>query len=189
MNNTLLTELFLFFARYPNKVGINKMFNKGTSKLPQYKQLMDTLQALPDESIVPGINQYVFGPNFDAVSARVNNIPTGEYYLFVDYGEIECDTDRSNRMTDSAQLAITVACKLKEFSGDLIEQLIVSDQSLYYLIEIRNQIIRKEREQYWLKNISKNHTLTPFMAKELSSTGWTLLFNRESYDTFGAKKR
>lgn len=187
MNTSLLTELFLYFARFPAREAISPLFNKGKSNLPGYDDLFRQAMELTDESVVPQINNYVFGPNFDAVCSRVNNMIG--YYLFVDYGEIECATDGSNRLTDSARLAITVAYRLKDFSGDLMEQLIASDQCLSYLATIRNRMIGEQRERYWLKDVSRNHTLTPFVARELSSTGWTMLFNREGYDTFGAKRR
>jgi hypothetical protein len=170
------------------KTQLLPLFNRGKSDLPGYSALSRKVEAMPEHSLLSEISQYVFGPNFDAVSMRVNNISSGKYYLFVDYGEINCETDNRNRMRDSVRLAVTVACKLKEFFGDLIEQLIISDNCLSYLTAIRNDMIRRERQVYWLKNISANHTLAPFMARELSSAGWTMLFNREGYDSFEAKK-
>lgn len=187
MNQSFLIELFLFFARFPAQVGIIPLFNKGRSSHSGYNELKDNVSTLSVHSLIPEISSYIFGPNFDAVKSQVNSL--GNYYLFVDYGEIECSTDNSNRMTDSARLAITVAYKLKDFSGDLMEQLLVSNQCLSYLIEIRNRMIKEQREHYWLKDVSSSHTLTPFIASELSSTGWTMLFNRTGYDSFGAKKR
>ena len=187
MNTSLLIELFLYFGRFPSHEAFRALFNKGKSAIPGYDDLYAAALALPEETIVPEIGNYIFGPNFDAVSSRVNNL-TG-YYLFVDYGEIDCATDTSNRMTDSARLAITVAYRLKEFSGDLMEQLLVSDRTLAHLVTIRNRMIADQRERYWLKDVSRNHTLTPFIARELSSIGWTMLFNREGYDTFGAKRK
>ena len=187
MNTSLLIDLFLYFGRFPACEAIAPLFNKGKSNIPGYDDLHAAILALGDGAIVPEIANYVFGPNFDAVSSRVNNL-TG-YYLFVDYGEIDCNTDSSNRITDSARLAITVAYKLKEFSGDLIEQLIVSDRCLSYLTTIRNRMISEQRERYWLKDVSRNHTLTPFIARDLSSIGWSMLFNREGYDSFGAKRK
>ncbi|MDR1557289.1 MAG: hypothetical protein LBS88_09725 [Tannerellaceae bacterium] len=187
MTESLLIELFLFYARFPDREGISPLFNRGKSDFPGYSALWEKIAAMEEHSLLPEISQYVFGPNFDAVSTRVNNIPYGKYYLFVDYGEIDCETDRSSRMRDYAHLAITVSCRLKDFSGDLIEQLVISDRCLALLTAIRADMIRRQREVYWLKDISGNHTLTPFLARELSSTGWTMLFNREGYDTFQVK--
>lgn len=187
MNTSLLIELFLYYARFPARNALIPLFNKGKSNIPGYDKLQELVAILPENPILPDIGNYVFGPNFDAVSSRVNNL-TG-FYLFVDYGEIECGTDSSNRFTDSARLAITVAYRLKEFSGDLIEQLIISDRCLSYLSLIRNHMIQEQKERCWLKDVSRSHTMTPFIARELSSIGWTMLFNRDGYDTFGAKRR
>lgn len=183
---TLIIELFLFFARYPNKEGILPLFNIGRSDLPVYKELQTKIEALSPHSLVPEIGGYVFGSNFDAVKMRVNNIAGS--YLFVDYGEIECDTDSSNRLQDAARLAITVAYKLKNFSSDLIEQAIVSDHCLQQLILIRNDMLHSQCKHPWLKNLSNNHTFAPFVSKELDSIGWTMLFDRKAFDTFGTKK-
>ena len=187
MNTSLLIELFLYFARFPSHDAFDALFNKGRSYIPGYDELHTALLALSDEPLLSEIGNYVFRPNFDAVSSRINNL--NGFYLFVDYGEIECGTDSSNRMTDSARLAITVAYKLKEFSGDLMEQLLVSDRCLAYITTIRNCMINEQRQRYWLKDVSRNHTLTPFIARELSSIGWTMLFNREAFDTFGVKRK
>lgn len=184
--NTFLIELFLFFARYPRKEGILPLFNVGRSDLTTYDELKKKVEALTPHSLSPEIGSYVFGSNFDAVKNRVNNL-TGSY-LFVDYGEIECDTDSANRMQDAARLAITVAYRLKNFSSDLVEQILISDFCLTQLAAIRNDMLKAQREQYWLKNLSYNHTFAPFISKELESIGWTMLFDRKAFDTFGAKK-
>lgn len=186
MKDTLLIELFLYFARFPAREAVLPLFNKGRSNIPGYEELQKLVAGSPENPFVPQIENYVFSANLESISSRVNNL--SGYYLFVDYGEIECSTDKNNCLTDQTRLAITVAYKLKEFSGDLIEQLLVSDQSLSYLTMIRNQMIKEQRERYWLKNLSKNHNVVPFVARELSSIGWTMLFNREGIDTFGAKK-
>jgi hypothetical protein len=50
-------------------------------------------------------------------------------------------------------------------------------------------MINDQRCRPWLEDISKNHIFVPFISKELSSVGWTMLFNREGYDSFWAKNR
>jgi hypothetical protein len=186
MNQTFLTDLFLFFARFADNKSVQELFNKGRSEIAGYDLLFEKVKTIQEDNSIPGLD-YVFGPNFDAVSSRVNKIT--DYYLFVDYGEIDCSTDSSNRMADSARLAITVACKLKEFSGDLMEQLLISEQCLSHIAHIRKTMIGEQKVHPWLKDLSRNHLFTPFLSKELSSTGWTILFNREGYDSFKVKGR
>lgn len=182
---TILIDIFLYFARFPKIEGIAPMFNVGTSKIPGYTELRQMIASLPEHSLTD-INNYIFAPNLEAVKARVNNI--SDDYLFVDFGEIECVTDSSNRMTDQARLAVTVAYKMSDFASDIIEQALAFNSTLKKLATIRNMMIEEQKCRPWLKNISKNHTFVPFVSKDLSSVGWTILFNREGYDSFEAKK-
>jgi hypothetical protein len=181
---TILIDIFLYFARFPKREGIKPLFNVGNSNIPGYSELKQKIEEMPEHSLT-NINNYIFAPNMDAIKARVNNICND--YLFVDFGEIECGTDSSNRMYDYARLAVTVAYRLSDFTSDLIEQALAFNSSLSKLAGIRNTMISDQRCRPWLKDISKNHTFIPFISKELSSVGWTMLFNREGYDSFGAK--
>lgn len=181
---TILTDIFLYFARFPKPDGIAPLFNVGSSTMPGYEQLRQQTEALPRQSLTD-ISNYIFGPNLDAIRARVNNI--SEDYLFVDFGEIECGTDSSNRMYDYARLAVTVAYRLSDFTADLMEQTLAFSSALHKLAAIRNTMIADQRQHPWLRDISKSHTFVPFISRELSSVGWTMLFNREGYDTFNAK--
>ena len=186
--NNILTDLFLYFARFPKRAGIYPLFNAGVSDISGYKELRLMVDAMPEHSLTK-IENYIFGASFDAVMARVNNIASGSDYLFVDFGEIDCGTDNSNRMTDSAHIAITVAYRLKSFSADLIEHTLAFSHAFNKLVFIRNKMIYDQCCHPWLKNLSKNHTFVPFVSKEMSSVGWTLMFNRDGYDSFGAKNR
>ncbi len=184
--SNIITELFLYFAKFPNRKGVFPMFNAVESSMPGYNKMTRAVHDLPEHSLT-GIQYYVFGANIEAVGYRVNNIPAGSDYLFVDFGEVDCDTDRVNRMTDSVSLAITVAYRLKSFSADLIEQALAFAHSLDSLVWIRNKMIDEQREHRWLKKISDKHTFVPFVGEQFSSIGWTLMFNREGYDSFTAK--
>ncbi len=184
--NNILTELFLYFARFPQREGIYPLFNAGSSNINGYSELRGKIDLLPEHSLTK-IKNYIFGANFEGVRTRVNNIPAGDDFLFVDFGEIECATDASNRMRDEARLAITVAYVMKSFSSDLVEQALGFSHALESLTFIRNAMIKEQRCRPWLKNISNSHTFVPFASPEMASIGWTLFFNREGYDSFRAK--
>lgn len=185
--HNIITELFLYFARFPKREGVHPLFNIGESTIPGYSELKAEIDKLTDHSLVD-IDNYIFAANFEAVKARVNNIAAGENYLFVDFGEIDADIDQRNRHIDSAALAISVAYRLKSFSADTIEQSLVFVHSFDRLIDIRNKMIEEQNCHRWLKLISDNHRFVPFVAKDLSSLGWTMMFDREGYDSFGAKR-
>jgi len=184
--NNIITDLFLFFARFPQHEGIYSMFNVGTSRVPGYNELRQAVDEMEQRNLTK-IKHYVFGSDFEAVRTRVNNIPAGDDYLFVDFGEIDCATDSVNRKTDALRLAATVAYRLKDFSIDLVEQSLVFSHALQTLTGIRRIMIDEQCQHPWLKNLSKKHELAPFVSPEMSSIGWTMYFSREGFDTFGVK--
>ncbi len=184
-SNNILIELFTYFARFPKRDGILPLFNVGESAIPGYNELKNKVENLDHHSLTP-IDFYIFSSNEEAVLSRVNNIAARSTFLFVDFGEVVCDVDSKNRNIDSARLAITVAYRMKTFSGDLIEQTLAFAKTLDLLLFIRNKMIEEQQCHRWLKHISDNHTLVPFLAKNLSSIGWSLIFNRESFDSFDA---
>lgn len=185
--NNILTEIFLYYARFPMREGILPLFNVGESNIPGYTDLLGLINSMQEHSLT-SIQSYVFGANIEAIAHRVNNMSAGSDFLFVDFGEVDCGVDRSNRMTDSARLAVTVAYRLKNFSMDIMEQTLAFSHSLDSIVSIRNKMIQEQINHPWLKNISNNHTFIPFVAEKFSSIGWTLLFNREGYDSFEVKK-
>lgn len=187
IENNFLIELFLYFARFPKREGIYPMFNLGDSDIEGYDTLKSIINEMKDHSLT-NIQNYIFGANLQAIKERVNNITAGSDYLFIDFGEIGCGVDSKNRMTDSASLAISVAYRVSNFSADLIEQTLAFSRSLDNLVIIRNKMIQEQKCHPWMTDISDEHTFVPFVAEDLNSLGWTLMFNREGYDSFDAKK-
>jgi len=53
---------------------------------------------------------------------------------------------------------------------------------------MRNLMIQEQRERYSFKKISDKHSITPFISPEFESIGWTLMFDRQAFDLFDAKK-
>lgn len=115
MNRNIIIDLFLYFARFPQRQGVLDIFNKGRSEIPGYDSLKSLVESMTDTPVLPEVRGFVFGPNFDAVKTCVSQL-TG-YYLFVDYGDIKTETDKSNRIADTFQVAATIAGKTTEFTG------------------------------------------------------------------------
>ena len=179
MTRSIVTDLFLYFAKYPALAGVKSMFVKGASDNQAYSQLYDAVGSMEQHSLNPELGSYVFGVSFEAVQARIKNI-TGPY-LFIDYGQAESrKTDLVRR--DSISVAVTVAFRLREFSNDLIEHTIAADQTITYLMDIRDRMLAEQKEKYFLKGLSESHTIVPFSSAELQSTGWTMVFETEGVD-------
>lgn len=185
MNSNIIIDLFLYFARFPQRQGVLDIFNKGRSEIPGYDSLKSLIESMTDDPIFPEIEGFVFGPNFDAVKSCISQLIG--YYLFIDYGDIKTETDKSNRITDTFQVAVTIAGKTTEFTGDLVDQTLISANTLDMVIRMRNLMIQEQRERYSFKNISDKHSITPFISPEFESIGWTLMFDQQAFDLFNAK--
>lgn len=181
----MITELFLYFAQFPKKSGIKAMATMGKSKMPQYAELLAALDALPDVSRVPDIENYVYGQTFEDIQQRLDKL-TGSF-LFADYGEFDMLGDGRRSYQVTQRLAVTVAMRLPA-NSDLMERMIASDHSLYLLSQVHAWMMADSEDGLldWLnrENLDKAEII-PFVASELHSTGWTLMLDATAPDMLG----
>jgi len=173
-----LTEILVYFAKYPLKAGALKLFNKDTSdRFTGYDELKAQITALSTHSLVPGITDYLFGLDEATLKQKISAV-TGSY-LFVDYGHISSDRDHLNRQNDRILIAITVATPLIQGSMDLVEQILLADENLDLLLQVRDIMYEDSRHHPFVQQLSFPNEITPFFAKELSdSTGWTMVLQK-----------
>lgn len=181
----MITELFLYFAQFPNKSGIKAMATMGKSKMPQYAELLAALDALPEVSRVPDIENYVYGQTFEDIQQRLDKL-TGSF-LFADYGEFDMLGDGRRSYQVTQRMAVTVAMRLPA-NSDLMERMIASDHSLYLLSQVHAWMMADSENGLldWLdrENLDKAEII-PFVASELRSTGWTLMLDATAPDMLG----
>lgn len=161
------------------------MFANGASQFPQYSELLEYVHDLPDP-LIPEIENLVFGQSYDDVKKRVDAI-TGNY-LFIDFGEFTSSRDSRNSISDEQKLAATLAMKLND-TADMVEVAIASDITLSLLASFRQQLIQDSQSENipWIKTISDNHDIVPFVSPEFKSIGWTLMFSSSAADLFNVK--
>ncbi|MEG1006539.1 MAG: hypothetical protein RSO15_09710 [Bacteroides sp.] len=184
----MILDLFRYFSQFPRKEGVLSIFSNGGSPYNSYSDLKGYVSSLPDNSYIPGISSFVFGQSFDSVKARIDNL-TGTY-LFIDYGEFTSGRDNRNNIQDHQKVAATIAVKVAD-SSDLVEEAIASETTLILINELRaNLIYDSERGCVpWLNRGAISEVdIVPFVAKELKSIGWTLMFSTDASDLFSIKK-
>lgn len=179
-----ILDIFKYFAKFPSRNGVLSIFLNGSSSYTQYSALKAYVNALPDP-YVPEIGSLVFGQDLAEVKRRIDSV-TGSF-LFVDFGEFS-SKQLHNSFTETQKLAVTVAEKVPD-SADMVECAIVSDATLQLLVKVRERLlIDSHSEDYpWLERISGSHDIIPFVATELKSLGWTLMFESEASDLFNVK--
>lgn len=182
----MILDLFKYFAKFPSQEGVLTIFNNGESSMSEYAILKGSIEGSKVHSLIPDIAHYVFGQSFDGVKKRIDSI--SGTFLFVDFGEFSSVRDQRNSIQDMQKLAITVAMKVPS-SSDLVEEAIISEQTLHLINILRARMIYDSGRinAPWLKKLSDTHDIIPFVAPELASIGWSMRFDSEGSDLFAIK--
>jgi len=166
-----IKDIFLYFAQFPSKDGVIASFTNGSSNYPEYTKLLEQYNSGSKDRL-PNIEGFVFGQNFDAVKARIDTM-TGNF-LFVEVGDIESTQDQKGNINDTIKIACTIAYK-ENRDADLVEHMIVSDQSLSLINQLRGNLFKDQCP--WLRMIDGTTQIQPFVSSELASVGWSFMFN------------
>ena len=180
----MILDLLKYFAKYPQKEGVQALFVKGSSDIPGYAELLAIFNALPTECIMPEIGYLVYGQSFDGVKDYLAKLIGSPVYLLVDFGEISSNRDNRNSLQDTQKMALTVAMCMPD-SPDLIEETLASEITLQLTNKLRAHMMADDETKTlgtWMNLIRGSHQLAPFVAKELKSIGWTILFNTSATD-------
>lgn len=179
----MLLDLFTYFAKFPASAGVTRgIATKGESSMEEYATVLGELSNMQDKELVPEIENYVYGQSFDELKQRIDKL-TGSF-LFVDYGEVDMQSDGRRSFECTQRIAVTVAMKLPNTS-DMLERIIANDRTLQMLSKIHARIMADaEREElYWMDRDSvANCEIIPFVSAELQSYGWTLMLSATGAD-------
>ena len=181
----LIQDLFLYFAKFPRLEGVKTMFTRGDSDFCEYQLLLDQLDNLKEHSLVPELENYVYGQSLEDLQQRVDRLFGS--WLYADYGEFQMNNAHGIRLEVTQRIAVTVALKLSQ-NADMVERMIASDRALKMLTEIQGRILADADagRLCWLsRSENASFELVPFVASELSSYGWTLLLDAVAPDTLG----
>ena len=181
----MLLDLFTYFAKFPASAGVTRgIATKGESSMEEYATVLSMLGNMQEKEkeLVPEIENYVYGQASDELKQRIDKL-TGSF-LFVDYGEVDMQSDGRRSFECTQRIAVTVAMKLPNTS-DMLERIIANDRTLQMLSKIHARIMADaEREElYWMDRDSvANCEIIPFVSAELQSYGWTLMLSATGAD-------
>ncbi len=187
----MILALIKYFAKFPTKAGVQKMFVRGESPLSAYATLLAYVNALPDVSVMPDIENFVVASSLEKVKGFVSGFRGVQTYLMLDYGEIASGADQRNSIQDTMRLAVTVACHIDN-NADLVEDNIASNTTLDLANRLRAHIMADSRNRALGHGIQEiiagAHQLVPFESKELQSVGWTIAFSLDATDLLDVTK-
>ncbi len=177
MTSTLIRDTFTYFARFPALAGVLKNFTKDTSgSYAGYDILKTVITALSPNSLIVGLDDYVFGADIFSIKKRIEQF--SGIYLFIDYGNIS-DSLQEPYRTEQADfvIAVTVARKIHLNDIDQIEQVLLADKTLAMISEIKDITKADKRSSAFTQQMIFPAEISPWFAADLfDSTGWTMSF-------------
>lgn len=137
---------------------------------------------------IPDVQDFIFGVDESALRDYVARF--AGYYMFVDYGSFSSTTDSNNRINDRIECAVTIAHPIGANPMGIDELNEVAFRCFELVSDLRRAMVREKIECPWLRYLSLNHEILPFVAPDISrSIGSTLTFNIEGKDILGVKER
>ncbi len=181
-NPQLLRESFLYFAKFPLLAGVtSSMFRSGNTSVTGYNTLKNDVSALPVNSLVPEILNFLFSSNEDKLKAEIKD--TKGMFMLLDYGQLSSSKDGMERKNDEFELGIIIARKLKPDDYDMAETLLMHDELLNTMRLVREIMIADSKYHPWIKQLNFPHRITPWYARDLCyATGFSMMFSKSGID-------
>lgn len=174
----MLLDLFRYFAKFPLWDNVMKgIATKGESMMGEYADVLGDLAEMEEHSLVPEIENYVYGQSFDELKARLSNL-TGSF-LFADYGELDMQGDGRRSLVCTQRIAVTVAFRLSSHA-DMLERIIANDRALRMLAKVHAHMMADSElgNLPWMERDDLDKAeYVPFVSAELQSYGWTLMLS------------
>jgi len=178
IKNKNILEQYLYFSKFVSRdVREAQIVKKNLSLHPDYSDFIEKIRAVPETDHCLEIQNMIFSVNANFVSTTVKN--TSGYIMFVEYGSVNIEKESRNDKSEMV-LAISIAHEVPSSSGDMIEDLLLSQTCF----DILKKILDKMYEDFEnLDNCQENQLiiypveLYPIMPSEFFGRGgWTAMF-------------
>ena len=171
----ILTDIFLYFAKFPARTGLKAMATMGSSPMPEYADVLGSLDRLEETDLFPDIDNYVYAQSFEDLQGRLAKLRGS--FLMVDFGECSFQEVHPNRIRSAQRIAVTVAMKPGD-RIDMLGRMIVSDRCLSLVSGIYRRMLTDADggSVSWAdRRCLLDAEMVPFVSEELGAYGWTLL--------------
>jgi len=182
LHPTILREAFLYFAKFPKLEGvISSIFRTGNPAVDGYADLKNQVSALNPNSLIPDIRNFLFSSNEEKLKQSIED--TAGTFMLLDYGQLSCSQDQIKRLNDEIEFGIIIARKIDSAKFDLAEIIIMQDELLNMMRQVRAIMIEDSKYHPFVKQISFPHRISPWYARELqNATGFSMMFSKTGID-------
>jgi uncharacterized protein with NAD-binding domain and iron-sulfur cluster len=182
INPNIITDLFRYFAKFPLKQGMIKNFANGASSFSEWLTLKAEMDSLVTHSIIPQLTDFIFGFDSSITAERVKNIKS--HFLYVEYGIMDLNRNQFEVFNNQINIKIAVGHPFSHKNKDSIEEVILQDRNLNYLLQIISYINDEDIDRCSIKRyLSYPVKFVPFDPITMyENIGWFAVFNSNNND-------
>ena len=174
----ILLLILTYFSQFVSREALENFFQASSGLA--YDQSKEEVLAVQDGNRIPGLDNFIFGINTDAVKTRISSV-LGPY-LFIDYSNIVSTLSKQDVKTDSFHIAVTVA-QAHPNDEDAFAETLCQSECLDILKAIRERMRDDVDIDYSIEWLPFPTTISPFVAKELSNSyGFTMELDLKAID-------
>lgn len=177
MNKDVLIELLKYFAGFVPKDVLKKTFIKKKGAPAGYDQLVTELMNLPDDKIIPDIDNFIFSDKESFLRQKIKN--SEKTVLYIEYGAFTYAPNQLQGVRE--KLAVHVAYPYSESNNDNLSETLIMNRMHNILCSILD---RMEKDQTSLDFCSSGQLIVfpaEIVAIEPSlfhdRTGWMAIFD------------
>jgi len=182
LHPNILREAFLYFAKFPVLEGVvSSIFRTGNPAVAGYADLKNQVLALNPNSLVSDIRNFLFSSNDEKLKQSIEDTPG--IFMLLDYGQLSCSQDQLKRLNDEIEFGIIIARKIDATKFDLAEIILMQDELLNLMRQVRAIMIEDSKCHPFVKQINFPHQINPWYARELqNATGFSMTFSKTGID-------
>ena len=174
----ILLLILRYFSQFVSREALENFFQASSGLV--YDQSKEDVLAIPDGNRIPGLDNFIFGINTDAVKSRISSLAGP--YLFIDYSNIVSTLSKQDVKTDSFHIAVTVA-QAHPNDEDAFAETLSQAECLEVLKAIRERMRDDVDVDYCIEWLPFPTTISPFVAKDLSNSyGFTMELDIKTID-------
>ena len=134
----ILIDLIKYFAKFPDRPGVLKLFSRTTERITGYDTLKNYITALP-AALNPEIKDFIVSTDETVVSQRIRN--AASFFMLLEYAGLASTAPNRAYIRESAfNLSVIIAHTNNKPGYDIVEEQLIMDQALETVTKIAKQM-------------------------------------------------
>ena len=140
----ILTDLIQYFAKYPDRTGVLKLFSRSTSTVTGYAALKSYIEALA-APLNPEIKDFLVSTDETVIADRIRS--ASSFFMLLEYAGLTSTAPNKAYIRDSVfNLSVIIAHPANKSGRDLAEEQLIMDQALTTITSIAKQMDSDNKE-------------------------------------------